>query len=274
MFEQNRNILNLSKPYELIKMNKIPFLIIFVVLILFCSTLDAQRITVGVKGGLCFSGLSGGTSNNPTFDSNSFKLGGELGIYGEYHISEKLSYSLGIEYSLQGGLNKFKAFPVPASLVQPGLGPYLYSDFKSDINLNYVLVPLLVRKNWKISHKFRIYAGAGPCLGVLFSANRTISSDKIYEDPEKTVPATSTLASLDINGTQKLNAYNVGLNGILGISYKINKKEAVFIEISAANTFFPIQENSVYGASKPFSEMVTVGYAFTYKQHYKNRYHR
>ena len=150
MFEQNRNILNLSKPYELIKMNKIPFLIIFVVLILFCSTLDAQRITVGVKGGLCFSGLSGGTSNNPTFDSNSFKLGGELGIYGEYHISEKLSYSLGIEYSLQGGLNKFKAFPVPASLVQPGLGPYLYSDFKSDINLNYLSVPVLARQLAKL----------------------------------------------------------------------------------------------------------------------------
>jgi len=256
------------------QMKKIPFLIIFVVLYLFCNTLEAQKLTLGSKAGLSFPWLTGGTSNNPTFDSNSFKSGGEFGIYGEFHLSEKLSYSMGIEYSLQGGLNKFQAYPTPSSLVTTGFGPYLYSDFKSEINLNYLLVPILIRQSWKINQKYRIYAGAGPLFGLLLNANRTITSGSIYLDKEKTDLTSITLQTLESTGTQKLNAYNVGLNGILGLSCKLNSKEAIFIEIGAANTFLPMQENSSNGKSQTFSEMVTVGYAFTYKQHYKNRYHR
>jgi len=255
------------------KMKKIPLLILFAVSFLFCSIVHGQKLTLGVKGGLCFPSLTGGTSGNPTFDSNSLKYGVESGIFGEYHVSEKLSYSMGIEYSLQGGLNLFKSFPTPSNLSASGLGNYLYSDFKSDINLNYILVPFLVRKTWKINHKFRIYAGAGPCLAVLFKANRSISSGPIYEDQARTTMISIPLQMIDNSGAQKLNAYNVGLNGLLGLSCKLNNKESVFIEIGAVNTFFAIQENVANGACKTFSEMVTIGYAFTYKQHYKNRYH-
>ena len=255
-------------------MKKITFLIAFIDLLLICTTLYAQRITLGAKGGVSFPDLSGGTVNNPTYDSNSFKTGEEFGIYGEYHVSAKLSYSLGIEYSSQGGLNKFQAFPTPVSSVQSGFGPYFYSDFKSDMNLNYLLVPLLVRESWNINRKFRFYAGAGPFIGLLLNANRTISSGTIYEDRAKTIQVTIPLGSVNSTSTQELNAFNLGLNGLIGLSCKLNKKEAIFIEIGAIYTFLPIQRSSVNGNSKPFSETITVGYAFTFKEHYKNRYHR
>jgi len=255
-------------------MKKITFLVLFAGLHLICTTLYAQRITLGVKGGVSFPGLSGGKTDNPTFDSNSFKVGGDFGVFGEYHVSAKLSYSLGVEYSSQGGLNRFQAFPINTTLVQSGIGSYLYSDFKSNMNLNYVLVPLLIRQSWKMNNKFRLYAGAGPFIGILLNANRTISSGLIYENQNKTIPVSIPLQTLDASGTQKLNAYNVGLNGILGLSCKLNKKEAIFIEMGADYAFLPIQNNSVNGVSRPFSETITVGYAFTFKEHYKNRYHR
>jgi len=238
------------------------------------NDLCGQKLTLGAKGGVSFPGLSGGTANNPTYDSNSLKTGGEFGMYGEYHVSAKLSFSLGIEYSSQGGLNKFQAYPTPASLVQTGIGQYLYSDFKSDMNLNYLLFPLLVRESWHINRKFRFYAGAGPFLGLLLNANRTISSGSIYEDQGKTIPSVIPLGSLENTGIQKLNAYDVGINGLFGLSCKLNKKEVLFIEIGANYAFLPIQQSSVNGASRPYSESITVGYAFTFKEHYKNRYHR
>ena len=262
------------KPYELNNMKKLSFLIVFAGLYLICTTLYGQRITLGAKGGLSFPGLSGGTANNPTYDSNSFKTGEDFGIYGEYHNSAKLSYSIGIEYSSQGGLNRFQAFPTNTTSVQSGIGPYLYSDFKSNMNLNYVLVPLLVRESWNINRKFRFYAGAGPFIGLLLNANRTISSGNIYEDQKKTIQVTIPPGSLYNTDIQKLNAYNLGLNGLLGLSFKLNKEEAIFIEAGANYAFLPIQQSSVNGASKPYSETITVGYALTFKEHYKNRYHR
>ena len=254
-------------------MKKYLLLIIVAALFLSGNALFGQRITLGAKGGLSFPGLSGGTVNNPTYDSNSFKSGGDFGIYGEYHVSQKLSYSLGIEYSSMGGLNKFQAFPTPANLVESGLGPYLYSDFKSNMTLNYLLIPLLIRQNWKINDKFRFYAGAGPFIGLLFSAFRTTSSDTIFIDKGKKSPAGALLQTAVSTGSQKLNAYNVGLNGILGLFCRLNKKEAIFIEIGANYAFLPIQQSSANGASKPYSKTITVGYALTFKERYKNRYH-
>ena len=262
------------RSYELNKMKKNLLLLFVTALSLSGNALYGQRITLGAKGGFSFPSLSGGTANNPTYDSNSFKTGEDLGVYGEYHVSSKLSFSLGIEYSTQGGLNKFQAYPIPANLVQTSNGPYLYSDFKSDMNLNYLLLPLLVRQSWQINNKFRLYAGAGPFISILLNANRTISSGSIFEDQGKTTQSIIPLGSLENTGIQKLNAYNVGLNGLIGLSCKLNKKESIFIEIGANYAFLPIQQSSVNGASKPYSESITVGYAFTFKEHYKNRYHK
>jgi len=270
----NRKYPKFVKPYELNKMKNNLLLIFVTVIFLSGNALYGQRITLGAKGGLSFPGLSGGKASNPTYDSNSFKTGEDFGVYGEYHVSSKLSFSLGIEYSSQGGLNKFQAFPTPASLVQTGNGPYYYSDFKSDMNLNYLMFPFLIRESWYLKRKFCFYAGVGPVIGLLLNANRTISSGTIYEDQSRNTVAAIALQSLDSTGTQKLNSNNIGLNGLLGLSCKLNKKEVLFIEIGANYAFLPIQQSSVYGASRPFSETITVGYAFTFKQHYKNRYHR
>ena len=168
---------------------------------------------------------------------------------------------------MQGGLNKFKS-------IIPIKGDTVYSNFKSDMNLDYLSVPILARQSWKINKKISIYAGVGPIIDFLIKANRTISSDSIFTNHMKTKPSNFTIQSIVGSGSQAINSMNIGVNGILGLSYKINRKEAIFIEIGAIYALSPIQYNSENGSNYPFSAMITVGYAFTYKEHYKNRYQR
>jgi len=170
-------------------MKKSTFKLTLITLLLLCNNLHAQRITLGVKGGLSIPTISGGTSNNPLFDSNSFKIGGDFGIYGEYNLSATFSYSIGIEYSSQGGLNKFQAYPTPPDWTQYGFGASVYSNFKSEIQLNYLIIPILARQHWRINNKYNIYAGVGPFLGYLLNANRRVTSGPIYSDQKRTPPS-------------------------------------------------------------------------------------
>ncbi len=239
------------------------------------SNLKAQRLTLGAKGGMNSSSLTGTNSDNPFFGSNTLKIGKEFGIHGELHVTPTLSYSIGIEYSTQGGLNKFTTLTTPQSFTPSSLFPKLYSNFSSDINLNYILFPVLIRQRLKINTNLSAYGGIGPCFGLLVSANRDeISDENIYTDPEKKNKLPYTLQEVLGNSSQKLNGLNLGLNGILGLSYKLNKKEAIFIEMGIYYGMSPIQNSNADGTSNPLAKMISFGYAYTLKEHYKNRYRK
>ncbi len=257
---------------------KIKSVLIIIAILLFAGANGySQRFSYGVKGGVILPGFAGGNSANPTFNSNSIRPGASYGIYGEYHISTILSVSLGLEYSPQGGLNKFQAYPLPASWIENGFGPNLYSNFKADTRLNYIVLPLLARYSWKINSKYRFYAGVGPSFNFLLNAKGiTSSTGTIYQDKDKKliyVPSDpSFLSSLDPN--KEIHATNIGANGIVGLGYTLNRKDAIFIELGGQYGVVPIQGQAINGKSHAYAFTAMIGYAYTFKDWHKNRYHK
>ena len=60
-----------------------------------------------------------------------------------------------------------------------------------------------------------------------------------------------------------LNSFNVGIEGFVGISYRVNKTSAVFIEGGGNYGFMPIQKGTANGKNNTGAGVVTVGYAYT-----------
>ncbi len=249
------------------------FLITVIILTHICNTIHAQKITLAAKGGITIPGLKGSSSDNLFFDSNSFKSGKNFGIFGEYHFNSAFSLSVGVEYLELGGLNKFRTVNHSITDNSYDYGT-LYSNFKSDITLNYLSVPVLARYSWKLNKSFRMYAGMGPAINFLMKAGRKISSDTIYLDQNRTIRSPISLQTIVGSDAQALNGMTIGVEGLLGISCRLNKKEAIFAELNAVYGLAHIQQNSANGHTHLFSEIITIGYAFTINESYKNRYHK
>jgi len=254
-------------------MERIFLVLTIALIILFGTNLHAQKLTLGAKGGITMPGFTGGSAAYPLFSSNSTMIGGDFGIYGEYHLSRAFSISLGVEYSSEGGLNKFQVYPIPSDVLPTGISTYLYSDFNCETKLNYLLLPLLVRDHWKITDKISAYAGIGPFIGILIHATRGFTnSGGIFSDPDKQIPYSSQLLVNSYNGNTPLNSLDLGVKGLIGISYQLTKKEAVFIEAGATRGFTKIQAQASDGSSYNLAKVITIGYAYTFKERYKNRY--
>jgi len=258
------------------------FLLTLVALLFLNGNLYSQRITFGAKGGLSMSNLGSGNSDNPLSSGYSYRLGGDFGICGEYHTSHTFSLSMGLEYSSQGGVkDKFQAYQTPLDWAQyfvpKELPPYLYADFKKETKLDYLLVPVLAKRKWKINQKCVVYAAAGPYVGFLLNAHQVITgSGQIYQDPEQKFPLPLSPELIEGNTDIKgdLHKVNTGVSGLLGFSYRFNKENAVFIECGGNYGFLSIYKSTANGTNYTRAGVVTVGYAFTYRERYKNRYHR
>ena len=136
------------------KMKRNAFLIVLVLLLLFCNKLVAQKFTVGAGGGLNFPSLIGDGSDNPTKAGGSFNLGGDLEAYAEYKITSNYACSVGLDYSSGGGLYKLK----------------------------YLLVPFLVRQSWNIDEQTKYFAGVGPFAGILLNPDQ-VNNLGIIQNP-------------------------------------------------------------------------------------------
>ena len=244
-------------------MKKSALLLTFAALFILCGNLYSQQITIGAKGGFSIPNLTGGSSANPLNDGYSSRLGADGGIYGEYHLTKPFSVSVGLEYSSQGGQKSgLQAFP--NTQPQP---TYLYADFKSEAKLDYLLIPVLARYTWKINKKspFRIYAAVGPFAGFLLDAKQVTSgSSPIYLDAkgsEQIAPSQSFGATTNIKS--QLYTFNAGIDGFVGISYRLNRKSALFIEGGGNYGFMSIQKGTANGKNYTGAGVVTVGYAYT-----------
>jgi len=249
-------------------MKKNALLLTIAVLLILISNLYSQQITIGAKGGLSIPNLTGGSSQNPLNEGYSSRMGGDGGIYGEYHMTKSFSISLGIEYSSQGGQKKgLQAFPVPTQFAAYVSSPYLYANFKSEAKMDYMLIPVLARYIWKISKKspFRIYAAFGPFAGFLLDARQvTTGSSALFMDAQgqqQIAPSQSFDNTTNIKSD--LYKFNAGINGFVGISYRLNKKSTVFIEGGGNYGFMSIQKGTANGKNYTGAGVVTVGYAYT-----------
>ena len=269
-------------------------ILIFMALMCFCSSvaaqtscccaIDDQNITIGIKGGFSIPNLTGGGSDNELSSGYSSRLGPTYGAYGEYHFSSLFSVSVGAEYSSQGGKKDgLQAFSASSWLTKVpsaeqtifssllGNTKYLYADYKSEAKINYLLIPVLARVTKQLgqSSPFSVYAAVGPFLGILLNAKQVTSgSSKIYTDAAGTNEFFSALGTQSFDNTEDiksdLHPFNVGVEGFVGISYKLTDHHALFVEGGGNFGFVPIQISSDDGKNRTGAGTVTLGYAYTF----------
>lgn len=251
-------------------MKKHLFIFTFIALLLLCGNLYAQDITIGAKGGFGIPNLSAGATQNPVNAGYSSRFGPDFGIYGEYHFSNSISFTLEVEYSSQGGQkNKFQAYTVSPEMAAAVGSPYLYADFKSEAKINYLLLPLMVRYNWNRgnSGNTKYYAAVGPFAGFLLNAHQiTSGSSIIYLDAGKSMPLTTNPQSFDATTNIKSDLYgfNLGVEGYIGISQNILENHALFLELGANYGFLSIQKQKVNGKNYTGAAVLSLGYAYTF----------
>ncbi|WP_108803898.1 porin family protein [Aquimarina sp. Aq107] len=183
-------------------------ILIIVITVLGLSTVNAQDFSLGVKGGLNFTTLTGGNNSEIgwTTDFN-------LGVMAEIKISEKFSLQPELMYSGQG----------------------YGSDVDSEgiIALNYFNVPLM--------SKYYVTKGlsieAGPQIGFLLSTKGGINTNK---DQFKTMDFGVNFGlgyKLD-NGLYFSARYNLGLSNINNIDGISDKNRNGVFQLSIGYFFF------------------------------------
>jgi hypothetical protein len=254
-------------------MKKSVLFLAFTALSVLCGNISAQKITIGAKGGFSIPNLTDGSSGTPLSSGYSSSLGADYGIYGEYHVSSLFSISLGAEYSSQGGQkNGIQAVSSPALAAYAAYfgTDYLYADFNNESKLNYLLIPVLARFSVNLSKTIplKAYIAAGPFAGFLLNAHQVTSgtSDVFTDD---TGDASSLAFSgipfnANTNIKDQLRTFNFGIEGLIGISYSLTPKHAVFIEGGGNYGFIPIQKDATDGKNCTGAGVVTLGYAYTF----------
>ena len=171
-------------------MNKSTLNLLFTSLLFSCLTVNAQNFALGIRGGISIPDLTAGSGNqNPLNSGYSSKLGPDAGVTAEYKISSLISIQTMIRYSSQGGKkNALQALTTPDHIVAmypTGQSPlYLYANYNSKANLNYLMVPLLIKFGFNLKKSpFRIYTSEGLFVGYLINANQVTSGEsQFYTD--------------------------------------------------------------------------------------------
>jgi Outer membrane protein beta-barrel domain len=234
----------------------------------FCS--QAQKMAIGVKGGISIPNLSSsGSDQNPLNSGYSSRLGPEFGIFGDYKMSELFSLEAMIEYSSQGGKkNGLQAFPFPqnfSGMFPPDEAPtYLYANFSSEAKMNYLMIPILA----KFGHQFnnspwRVYIDAGPFVGFLLSAKQvTTGTSEIFIDPAGQQPLP--IGTQPFDNTQnikdQLHNANFGVEGNIGLNYGIGKNN-IFFEAGGNYGFVNIQKGTANGKNNTGAATLVLGFS-------------
>lgn len=245
-------------------MKKISLFFLFFAVALPFQFIYGQGFTLGARGGISIPNLTaGGSETNPLNEGYKSRIGPDVAIFGEYHISSAFSIEAMLEYSSQGGKKEgIQAFPNP----QGSIPTYLYADFKSEAKLNYLLVPVLAKYNWKLGSNspWSVYAAVGPFAGFLLSAHQeTSGSSATYLDPQGTqliAPPASFAGNKNIK--DQLNTFNFGVSGNVGFAYHFANSQ-IFIEGGGNYGFLNIQKGTANGKNHTGAGTVALGYGVT-----------
>lgn len=118
------------------------YLSVAVAAMLMTSTVNAQHVNIGIKGGLNLYNIN--NDNNAEFDT---KAGFHLGLLGHIHMSKQFALQPELVYSAQG-----------AKLTSDGV--------ETRVKLDYINVPVMFQ--YMFDNGFRLQAG--PQLGFLINA--------------------------------------------------------------------------------------------------------
>ena len=246
-------------------------------LFLFACVLFARGITqdqkayIGLKAGISIPNLTAnGSEQNPLNSGYSSRLGPDFAIFIEKEISTRFSLMPTLEYSAQGGKkNGLQAFATPveyAALFPPGQAPpYLYANFNSEAEMNYLMLIALAKFNWPLGSKsrFSVYVDAGPFGALLLSAHQVTSgTSEVYADEQGQQPISPGPQSFDNTENIKsdLHKGNFGISGDIGAALNL-KKGKIFLEGGGNYGFLNIQKGSENGKNQVGAATVRVGYA-------------
>jgi hypothetical protein len=263
-------LINLNNPL----MKKLPIYLLHICAFLAPCSIHAQNIALGLRGGLSIPNLTAGGNKNPLNTGYKSRLGPEAAIFAEFKFSSRCSIQPMIEYSSQGGKkNGFQAFPTPdamAAVFPPGQAPlYLYANYKSEAKLDYLMLPILAKFGWDVKKTpFRAYINVGPFLGYLVSAKQiTSGQSQFFIDPAGTQALPVGIQSFDNteNIRNQLHKVNVGIQGSLGLIYKIGQGN-LFIEGGGNYGFLNIQKGTANGKNNTGAATAAIGYSYWFNR--------
>ena len=218
------------------------------------------NIYAGFKGGICIPNLSAGSNNqNPLSNGYSSRTGVDFGILATCQFNKWLSFQPEIIYSQQGGKhNGLQAIPNPYASDPP----YFYANFKNTAKLNYLMVPLMARFDFRLQKKLNLYANAGGFAEFLLSAKSVSKgSSYIYADEMGQQPVTPSPQSFDSTSDIKssIHKVNVGVIGAVGLSYEFQFGK-IFIEGGGNYGFINIQKYKADGTNYSGAATIHLGY--------------
>ena len=226
---------------------------------------SSNSFVLGIKGGISIPSLGSGGGNQL---SSGYKsgFGTDAALFAEFKFGDIFSVMPMIEYSSQGGKKEgIQAFPAPApfSAVQP----YFYANFSSTVKLGYIMLPILVKISINLNSSFSVYGDGGPFVGYLINARQSSTgSSPVYSDSSGqnviTQAGTQSFANdMDIKG--QLNKVNFGLEGNIGLAYKLDQNYA-FIEGGGNYGLKNIQNDSANGKNYTGAVTVALGYIYSF----------
>lgn len=195
-----------------------------IALLLVATGVNAQDVSIGVKGGLTIPSIRPGGTKTPLSEGYSSRLAWGGGAFTELQFTETFSLTVGLEYSGQGGQKKgMQALPAgpitgqaiagikqgvianltpmmgaeQAAVVAAGTSTlfpddYIYADFKSTAKFNYLMLPVQAKFgcNFSPTSPFRAYVSVGLFASYLMKAERVSEgSSRFYTDYKGTLLA-------------------------------------------------------------------------------------
>jgi Outer membrane protein beta-barrel domain len=253
-------------------MKKFLLLLPAIIFVLTFSNAHAQGVSIGIRGGVSIPNLSAsGSENNPLNTGYKSRVGPDIALFAEFHLSSLFSIEPMLEYSSQGGKKDgYQAFPTPAAISQffaPGTAPtYLYATFNSEAKLDYLMLPVLAKFGWDFGKQrcFRFYVDAGPFGAILLSAKQVTSgSSMIYADKEMMQPLPIGTHDFDSTTNIKSDTHdgNFGISANIGLAYHIHRC-SFFIEGGGNYGFINIQKGTANGKNNTGAGTICIGYSY------------
>jgi Outer membrane protein beta-barrel domain len=243
---------------------------LFWCLLLSICTLNAQLhyLSIGAKGGISIPGIQN-NSKNPILNGYQSKIIMQGGVVLQIPVNKNWSVVSGVDYMpIAATKDGDQIIPksIYASIFAPGssVPDLLYSNFKSNININYLQVPIMAEYNFNTNGAFSFFVQSGVFIGLALNGTvNTEGRNSIFYDEARTRP----FISARINLTQQLSFLqfvrdvNFGVQGAVGVKYNANFGTA-FFQISANSGLIPIQKSEADGNNKSGALIANVGYLF------------
>ncbi len=177
-------------------MKKIIFLVLTILIV--ANTINAQGLRLGVKAGANLTKIDG-----VSFD-DSYKLSYQAGGF------------LEIDFTKKFGIQPEVLFSQTSSTTESGTTP-LYTNLNknTDVNLNYLAIPVLLRYNINSLLTLNL----GPQYGILLNKDNTVlqSGQNAFKSGDFSMVVG---AQLNISAFRIYGRYNIGLTNINDIDNK------------------------------------------------------